>query len=107
MGFLVRDRKDSWHKSIKESQKRDDELASLTMDTKSDFFRGKEKREFIQSHEAWVKRCEAARRAEDAAPEARHIFNISVEKFLAAKEVEQGRSKDVAEKVWQASQSNH
>ena len=32
VGRPVRDRKDSWHKSIKESQR--DELASLTMDLK-------------------------------------------------------------------------
>ena len=30
--------------------------------------------------------------------EAGHIFKISVERFLAAKEVEEGRAKDVAEK---------
>ena len=103
MGFLVRDRKDSWHKKY---QRKPEERRQWNQ--KSVFFRGKEKREeFIQSHEAWVKRCEAARRAEEAAPEARHIFKISVEMFLAAKEVEQGRSNDVADKVWQASQSNH
>ena len=38
---------------------------------------------------------------------AGHIFKISVERFLAAKEVEEGRAKEVAEKMWQASQSNH
>ena len=108
MGLPIRDTKVSWHKSFKESQKRDHELASLTMDLKSAFLRGREeKEEFIQSHETWVKRCEAARRAEDTAREAGHIFKISVERFLAAKEVEEARSKEVSEKVWQASQSNH
>ena len=75
---------------------------------KSDFLRGREKREeFIQRHETWVKRREEARGAEDAAREARHIFKISVERFLAGKEVEEGRSKEVAEKVWQPSQRYH
>ena len=63
------------------------------------FLRGSEKKEYVlQSRETWVKRCEAARRAEDAAREAEHIFKISVERFLAAKEVEEARSKEVAEK---------
>ena len=61
----------------------------------------------IQSHETWVKRCEEARRAEDAAREAGHIFKISDERFLAAKEVEEARSTEAAEKVRQASQSNY
>ena len=75
---------------------------------KSDLLRGREKREvFILSHETCVKRRDEARRAEDAAREAGHIFKISVERFLAAKEVEEARSKEVSEKVWQASQSNH
>ena len=43
--------------------------------------------------------------AEDAAREAGHMFKISVERSLA--ENEEVRSKEVAAKVWQASQSNH
>ena len=35
------------------------------------------------------------------------LFKQNIEHFLAAKEVEEERWKDVAEKLWQASESNH
>ena len=103
MGLLVRDKKDSWHKSIKERQKREDELVSLTMEFKSEIMRGRGKKgKFIQNYETWVTRCAEVRRAEDAARKAENIFKMSFEKCLAAQEVEEEQSKDVTEKVWQA-----
>ena len=109
MGLPVRDRKVSWHKKYQRKPEERRRVGVLDHGLKkSAFLRGREKREeFIQSHETWVKRCEEARRAEDAAREAGHIFKISVERSLAEKENEEVRSKEVAAKVWQASQSNH
>ena len=103
VGLLVRDKKDSWHKSIKECQKREDELVSLTMEFKSEIMRGQRKKgKFIQIYEMWVTRCAEVRRAEDAARKAENIFKMNFEKCLAAQEVEEEQSKDVTEKVWQA-----
>ena len=46
-------------------------------------------------------------RTEGAAREAENIFKMNFEKFLAAQELEEEKAKDVTEKVWQASQSDH
>ena len=58
-----------------------------------------------------VERCNEARRANgaareagDAAREAESTYRQSMEHVLAPKEVEEERSKEVAEKVWQTSQ---
>ena len=82
------------------------------MRLKGDFQRGKEKKEeFVRCCEMWLERCNealrangAARESGDAAREAERTYRQSSEHVLAAKEVEEERSKEVAEKVWQTSQ---
>ena len=70
------------------------------MTLKSDFLSGREKKEESeQGDESWVKRCEEAHGAEDAAREAENVFKISVQKCLAAEKLEEEGSKEVAEKA--------
>ena len=79
------------------------------MSLKGDFQRGKEKKEeFVRCCEMWLERCNEALRANgaarEAAREAESTYRQSMKHVLAAKEVEEERSKEVAEKVWQTSQ---
>ena len=51
-----------------------------------------------------IQRREDARGGEDGAREAEHEFKPSIERLMASEAASEVRSKEVAEKVWQASQ---
>ena len=80
--WMSKEMKDSWNKSFKESQKREDELVTFTGASKENHEkRAERKGEVLISSEVWVRYreksalCkEEARRAEDAAREARETF---------------------------------
>ena len=51
-----------------------------------------------------IQRREDARWGEDGAREAEHEFKRSIERLMASEAASEVRSKEVAEKVWQANQ---
>ena len=80
---------------------------SLTEELKNDLTRNVEKKgHLVQNCGLWIQRCEETRRAEDAAPQAENVCNNDIENFLASRNAGETRSKEAAEKVWQASQSS-
>ena len=107
-GVQIKDKGESCHKSMKESHTREDDLVALTAELKVDVKREKKmKEDILKSYESWIERREEARRAEAAAHEAEFMCKRDVAQFLAATEIEEERCEEVAEKAWQASQSNH
>ena len=73
---------ESCNESLKESQKREEELVTLTTEAKKNHEKEAERRgDLMKSYEAWVKSCETwatcreeARSAEDSALDALEAF---------------------------------
>ena len=106
--------KDSWNKSHKESQKREDELVTLTAAAKENQEqRAERKGKVLKSFEVWVRSREKSalckeegRRAEDAALEARETFEKNFAKMLEKDDVLEEETTMIADKMWQVSQSD-
>ena len=62
---------------------------------------------WVQSYETWAKRCEEARRTEDAAREAHETFPKNFVKLMNRKNNSEEYCVTVADTRWQASQSYH
>ena len=88
---------------------------SLTEELKNDLTRNAEKKgHLVQNCGLWIQIREEARRAEDAARlaedaarEADNAFKKELGKFMEPEEAGDMRNKEVAEKGWQASQSEN
>ena len=114
-GCLIEEKRESWKKSLKESQKREEGLVTLTTEAKKNQEKKAERKgELLKSYEAWVgsretwAACrEEARRAEDAAREAREAFEKHFAKLLEKDDMLEEETRMIADKMWQAFQSNH
>ena len=91
---------------MRENQKREGELVSLTEELQNELTRSEEKMEqMVRSHGIWIQRCEEARQAEDAARQAENPFKKGHRKNLSSRDAGDMRTKEVARNVWRASQS--
>ena len=112
---MSKELKDSWNKSHEESQKREDELVTLTAAAEENQEpRAERKGKVLKSFDVWARSREKSalckeegRRAEDAALEARETFEKNLAKMLENDDVLEEETRMIADKIWQASQSDH
>ena len=91
---------------MKKSKKRQGELVSLTEALSNLPMKSAERKEQLaKSSTVCIQKREQARRAQDASREAKNAFKRDIEKFMDSDAAGDMRSKEVAEKVWQANQS--
>ena len=109
-GCLIKESKESWNRSLKESLKRDEKLVKLTEDAK----KTQEREGVLRTYEMWLRErekdevCETeGRRAQFVAREARDNFEKSLAKMTAKDDSKQDETGVIADKLWQSSQGNH
>ena len=114
-------KKEFWHKRLKESQRWEEELVTLTAEARKSFERGAErKEELMRCYEAWMRRYETRakrredvrraeeepRRAEDGEARPMKVFQRSFAKIMNKEDMLGENAMSVVDKMWHASHSN-